>query len=93
MKIRTQGDSMFPTLVDGALYEIEPLYEQTVYIGDIIVYCVDNLTICHRVIDIRRSKSRKLFIKTQGDHNPDPDPYVVTLDMIVGKINNSTNVL
>lgn len=42
MKIRTQGDSMFPTLVDGALYEIEPLYEQTVYIGDIIVYCVDS---------------------------------------------------
>ena len=86
MTILAKGNSMLPTLKDGETYNIELLENTTIQIGDIIVYCIDNLIICHRVINILSSKNNHTFYKTKGDNCTDPDPYAINSDMVIGKI-------
>lgn len=86
MHILAKGKSMLPTLKEGENYKLALLENQDVDVGDIIVYCVENLVICHRVINIIRSKNNTVFLKTKGDNCTEPDPYAVTLDMVIGKV-------
>lgn len=87
MRILAKGTSMYPTLKEGQIYTLESFNKEKFSIGDIIVYCVDNLTICHRVIKIIHTRSGEVYIKTKGDNCAVADPYAITLDMVVGKIN------
>ena len=84
MNVLVKGDSMLPTLEDGAFYKL--VLDKNIQKNDIIVYCKDGMIICHRVVDIIYSKSNLVFIKTRGDNCKNPDPYAVTLDMVIGKI-------
>lgn len=60
--------------------------DDIIQIGDIIVYYVDSLLICHRVIGIISSKNNCTYYKTKGDNCNKSDPYAITLDMVIGKI-------
>ena len=86
MKILAKGDSMLPTLKDGEFYEMELLNGESICVGDIIVYCMEGLVICHRVIRVICTKSNMIFIKTKGDNCAKADPYAITMDKVLGKI-------
>jgi signal peptidase I len=86
MNILAKGNSMFPTLKDGELYNLVLLENGNVDTGDIIVYCVNDIIICHRIINIIQSKDNTLFLVTKGDNCAESDPYAVTLDKVIGKI-------
>lgn len=77
---------MFPTIIDGETYEVEPIENNNIFVGDIIIYYIENKIICHRVTRIYHTKSGHLFIKTKGDNCKDNDPYAVTLSIVIGKI-------
>lgn len=86
MKILAQGDSMLPTLQSGIYYEIEPVVSGDIEVNDIIVFCVDEIVICHRVIKIIESKNGTRFFVTKGDNCHNKDAYAVTKEMIIGRI-------
>lgn len=87
MNILAKGNSMLPTLKNGELYSLELLKNNDISIGDIIVYCInDGTVICHRVMDIIYSKNNTIFLITKGDNCTEIDPYIVTLDKVIGKI-------
>lgn len=86
MYILAKGDSMLPTLVDGEYYRIEQIENDVISPKDIIVFNKDGMIICHRVMQVIHTKSGKVFIKTKGDNCPSPDNFAVTIDMIIGKI-------
>lgn len=89
MQILAKGSSMFPTLLDGHLYEAELVNEENIQTGDIIVFYADHRVICHRVIRVYTLRNQRVFFKTQGDHCLKPDPYAVTGDMVIGRIRQS----
>lgn len=84
MKIRASGASMFPTLLDGHYYDMIIDEDLEFKNGDIIAFCVNKLVVCHRIVDIRRSKCGKVFYKTKGDNCSNCDPWAITPDMILG---------
>lgn len=86
MYIVAKGNSMIPTLIDGKSYRMELIKDENIQKGDIIVYSVNEMLICHRVIGVLRSRNDKVFIKTKGDNCIEPDPYAITLGMVLGKI-------
>lgn len=84
MKILAKGNSMLPTLEDGEIYNLEIGYN--IKIGDIVVYNINSLIICHRVVDIIVTRNKTVFLITKGDNCPEVDPYPITLDKVIGKI-------
>ena len=86
MRILAKGSSMYPTMKDGSLYNIEPIDVQHIQTGDIIAYLVEDMVICHRIIHVISTRNGKMFFKTQGDNCVEPDPYAITEDMLIGKI-------
>lgn len=87
MQILASGDSMFPTLEEGKMYDLELLENGVIHVGDIIVFCIENLVICHRVVEVISSKNQTKFFVTKGDNCSQPDPYTITIDKVIGKIN------
>lgn len=77
---------MLPTLTEGSVYETKPVECCKLNIGDIIVYYMDDMIVCHRIVKIIQSKSGKLFFRTKGDNNSNTDPYAVLPDYILGKL-------
>ena len=63
MNILAKGNSMLPTLKDGEIYNIELIEEDVIQIGDIIVYYVVSLPICHRIIEIFIEKYKRCLDK------------------------------
>ncbi len=88
MYIHAKGDSMMPTLVDGEYYQVDPVENSEISPGDIIVFNKNGIAICHRVLQVISTRSGKTFIQTKGDNCPIPDNFVVTTDMIIGRIQN-----
>lgn len=86
MKLLAKGNSMMPTLVDSHFYKMVKIENGQVSKGDIIVYKVKDLLICHRVIDVVVLKSGRRFYKAKGDNCCDADPYAITIEMIIGKV-------
>ena len=86
MKIMAKGNSMLPTLKEGEVYKLELCTNSDIKEGDIIVYYVGEILVCHRVIKIFHSKSDQVFFKTKGDNCAEADPYAITSNMVIGKI-------
>lgn len=69
--------SMLPVLGSGAhAIQVAPRNAYDVKAGDIISYNLDNKIIIHRVIETGEDEFGWYAI-TQGDNNPEPDPYPV----------------
>lgn len=86
MMIKTQGESMIPTLKDGVCYEIDVSLCGSFNKGDIIVFHKDGLTICHRIVGVFLMKNGNKYYKTKGDNCVCNDPYAITDDMVIGRI-------
>lgn len=87
MYIKAQGNSMVPTLKNGECYAVELIDNGLdISIGDIIVYCIDQLVVCHRVINIIHMNGGRLFFRTKGDNCAKADGWAVTTEMIVGRV-------
>lgn len=76
--IRMSGSSMRPSIEDGDIVLIEPLADELVKTGDVILYHSQRDTaVIHRVIRIEKSASERAVI-TRGDaaaQNDSPVPY------------------
>ncbi len=83
--ITVNGNSMYPSLVDGQKVRINTS-NISIKKGDIIVYryFYDHLTI-HRVIKIILNNGNKYYV-TKGDNNPMIDDYIINDNHIIGTI-------
>ena len=52
-------------------------------VGDIVLYRYGNGYVIHRVVSIEKNQ-HGLQLKTKGDANPDPDPWIVDGPDVVG---------
>lgn len=79
--------SMEPSLQVGSLVVSRPVAPETVLIGDVITFRLDQadvILVTHRVNDIGHSSP--LYFETRGDANTSPDPFTVPARNLVGKI-------
>ena len=82
------SDSMTPTLEAGDAVVLHPFEDGAIPAsGDIVVYRVssDALLTAHRVVSLHTVDGRP-YLRTRGDHNAVPDPNLVPLDAVAGRI-------
>ncbi|MEB3788274.1 MAG: signal peptidase I, partial [Desulfurococcales archaeon] len=72
--------SMEPTLNIGDFVIVAP--KPCYNIGDIISFNYNSVVITHRVHTILNDDT----MRTKGDANAEPDPYIVTSDMVIGEL-------
>lgn len=78
------GGSMSGTFEKGSVVFEEEVPVGDLKVGDVITYLppadsgVDTL-VTHRIISIRPDETGSLVLRTQGDANPDPDPWKFSL--------------
>jgi signal peptidase I len=79
--------SMSPSLDVGDLVVTTSTSPEDLSVGDIIVFHspVNGNLICHRIISIGQEDGSLVF-QTKGDCNEDPDPFMLSSDSIVGKV-------
>jgi len=73
--------SMRPTFDIGDIVLISARKPFNISIGDVIAFRLENMVIVHRVVNVTENG-----FKTKGDANPDPDPFIVDIDSVVGKV-------
>lgn len=91
--IATVGVSMEPTLHQGDLATIKNVDTATISVGDIIAFRTSQSTretynvpdvVLHRVTDITYDQSDRPVFETQGDGNPEIDPWLTSSANIEG---------
>jgi len=85
LELRMSGSSMSPAIEDGDVITVEPVAEDPVKQGDIVLYHSRfDTAVIHRVIRLERSSSERCIV-TRGDaasHNDVPVP----LHRILGRV-------
>jgi len=78
------GTSMYPTLKESDLLEVQPCGADEIQRGDVIAfrsdYCEE--TTIHRAIEVG-----EMGIQTQGDRNDSVDPFWIQPHQVLGKVN------
>lgn len=81
--------SMFPTLQEGDIVVIQGVDPATIKVGDIIAFRMpgasEEVVVIHRVVAVGREGSEVRF-RTKGDYNFYPDYWVVSPDLVYGKV-------
>lgn len=73
--------SMGATAPRGSLAIVTPKPRDELAVGDVLTYAIpveDHQVVTHRVIDVSR-KARTTVVRTKGDANTAPDPWVAEL--------------
>lgn len=83
--IAIASNSMNPVFYRGDAIIMERKDDNTIKVGDIIVFQHDGAMIIHRVIEVIEADKQMIVYKTKGDNNDSPDPYIVSSDQIIGK--------
>lgn len=78
------GGSMTGTYDKGSIVFEKPVAAADLEVGDVITYqppASSGVTtlVTHRIIAIGRSPEGEQVLRTQGDANPDPDPWLFSL--------------
>lgn len=77
VELRMSGSSMRPAIEDGDVITLEPITEEPIKQGDIVLYHSRfDTAVIHRVIRLERSASERCIV-TRGDaasHNDTPVP-------------------
>src|SRR5262245_28505188 len=85
VELRMSGSSMRPAIEDGDIITVEPITEEPIKQGDIILFHSRfDTAVIHRVIRIERSSAERAVI-TRGDattHNDTP----VSLHRVLGRV-------
>jgi signal peptidase I len=78
--------SMEPQLKVGSLVTTRPVEFKDIKIGDTITfYCpLDKEMISHRVTAVESGTLS--YFRTKGDANDDPDPFIVPVQNVVGRV-------
>jgi len=78
-----KGKSMYPALKEGDRLIVTPYNGKKPQIGDIVIFSIPdkNFYIVHRIVGIKKDE----FV-TMGDNNVFPDPWLISCEMIKGKI-------
>ena len=82
------SESMVPTLEVGDLLVIQSWSEESISLGDIIVFWADwnpDTPVVHRIVEIIEESSGRLFV-TRGDNNPTNDWGERTIEDILGVV-------
>lgn len=85
VRMRVRGYSMIPFIREGDILEIQPLKNQTIRRGDVVM-CVlpDRRLVIHRVVQVRGYPGHPSFLM-QGDAACAPDG-IVTGSQILGRV-------
>jgi signal peptidase I len=77
------GSSMRPIFKPGDLLHVLPYEERQVRCGDVILFSCpsESCNVVHRVADIDARG-----IRTKGDNNAHVDPWIVSLQQVVGYV-------
>ncbi len=83
--------SMVPTINVGDGIVIKRSSDNELKIGDIITFSskdirYSGLTVTHRIVNKKQTKTGNYIYRTKGDHNDMEDPSSVSLDNIYGKV-------
>lgn len=78
-----RGESMSPIFSAADILHIEPYNSCEIRVGDVIVFRSpeDKTFITHRIISVSRDA-----IRTKGDNSDETDPWVLSMDDIIGKV-------
>jgi signal peptidase I len=79
------SNSMFPYIKRGDIVIVRKTTFEEIKINDIIEYSLDNISIIHRVLEIRNTRDGKVLI-TKGDNNQSIDAKDVTEGQVNGII-------
>jgi signal peptidase len=74
--------SMRPTFSEGSVIVVTPVALGKVRVGDVITYRIpveDRRVVSHRVVEVVEGGDHPV-VRTQGDANPAPDPWLARLD-------------
>lgn len=83
-KALIQGISMYPTLRTGRKITYVHCTANEIKPGDIILFCIDNKTVCHRVLLKWRAREHVYFLE-KGD-NPFFVPGNIHSNRLIGKM-------
>lgn len=78
------GSSMYPTIRDGDVVQVQPVESDAIEIGDIFVFRNSGRLFVHRLVAKSRQEDRLLLV-AKGDANPRPDKQVEHGD-VMGKV-------
>ena len=85
VELRMSGSTMSPAIEDGDIITLEPVTEEPIKQGDIVLYQSRmDTAVIHRIIRLERSASERCIV-TRGDaasHNDSPVP----LHRILGRV-------
>jgi len=86
--ITVKTDSMLPTLIPGDQLVISQVGIDEIKVGDIIAFDThfeESGIITHRVIEVSETGD-KIEFHTQGDHNLDPDVWIIDEESYIGLV-------
>jgi phage repressor protein C with HTH and peptisase S24 domain len=78
------GASMYPTIRDGDVIQVQPVEPGEIGIGDIFLFRTSGRLFVHRLVARSRQGDRLLLV-AKGDANPRPDRQV-EYDDVLGQI-------
>jgi signal peptidase len=81
--------SMQPTMPPGTLVVVRPVRADEVEIGDVVTFQLESgkaAVATHRVIAVTRDPEGEVWLHTQGDSNPAPDPVAVRQVQLKGEL-------
>lgn len=79
------SNSMYPYIERGDIVIMKKTPFQEIKINDIIEYKLDNISVIHRVLEIKNTRDGKVLI-TKGDNNQSVDSKEVTAEQVHGII-------
>lgn len=75
--------SMAPEIVPGDVVVIRPVDVHDLAVGDVITYHIpveDHRVETHRIVEVVDQPGGRVAVRTQGDANPNVDPWLATMD-------------
>lgn len=79
------GQSMLPSIPDGAVLEIQPIASKRIMLGDVVFFVsAQGVPLVHR-ISRRFKRGGQLYVQTWGDNNHAPDVSVPG-QLVLGRV-------
>jgi signal peptidase len=76
--------SMEPEFYTGDIVLVKEVPADTLAIGDVIAFRLNNSVVTHRIIEVNNTDGTREFF-TKGDNNNTEDNIAITYDMVEGK--------
>jgi signal peptidase I len=84
IRLRLQGDSMWPTIPAGSLVEVVRTSADDLKVGDIVVWQRRGVLIAHRIVE-KAQRGSDTFLVTKGDNSAASD-RLLSQNAILGRV-------